>query len=485
MFDLSEQSPAEHSSAGLFVSFENFALEVCPYLELQPFHRAFYQVLEAFAWGKVRRLIVTMPPQHGKSTGAATLLPAYMLGLDPDMRVAIAAYSGAFASKFNRRVQRILESPEYASLFPETRIKCGRKHEGYIRRADEVEMIGRRGALLSAGRGGALTGNRVDCFILDDLYKNAEQGNSPIVRANCLEWYTSVVRTRMHNDSKELIVFTRWHDEDLIGTIMRREKVVELTEWNQLEDFPPDVWLYLNFEAIKTTAATEIDNRRMGSVLWEQQQGRRLLDEKRRLDPVQFECMYQGRPSAEKGLLYGDNFAVYDKLPEEIVFRGNYTDTADRGEDYLCSLSYAVDLQGTVYITGAVYTREPMEVTEKLVAEMLRETETRLAAIESNNGGRGFARAVQVLVPEVRIESFNQRANKEARIRSNSATVLQRVRFPSGWESCWPDLYAHLTGYRQLFRANRWHDAPDALTGIVEREFDKAGRMRKKKCNFL
>lgn len=152
-------------------SFERFALGVYPFLELQPFHRAYYRVLEAFAAGRVRRLIVTMPPQHGKSVGATTLLPAYVLGLDPDQRVAIASYSGALASKFNRRVQRIIESREYAAFFPATTIKQGSKPPSYIRTADEVEIIGCRGGLLSVGREGSLTGNRVDCFILDDLYR--------------------------------------------------------------------------------------------------------------------------------------------------------------------------------------------------------------------------------------------------------------------------------------------------------------------------
>ncbi|MBQ5394061.1 MAG: terminase, partial [Alistipes sp.] len=181
------------------ISFADFALEVYPFLELQPFHRTYYRILEAFARGRIRRLIVTMPPQHGKSVGATTLLPAYLLGLDPDLRVAIASYSGMLASKFNRRVQRILSDREYAALFPDTTIKQGTKPPGYIRTSDEVEIIDRRGSLLSVGREGSLTGNRVDCFILDDLYKDAMEANSPLIRENCWEWYTSVVRTRMHN----------------------------------------------------------------------------------------------------------------------------------------------------------------------------------------------------------------------------------------------------------------------------------------------
>ena len=465
--------------------FEQFALGVYPFLELQPFHRAYYRVLEAFAAGRVQRLIVTMPPQHGKSVGATTLLPAYVLGLDPDQRVAIASYSGALASKFNRRVQRIIESREYAAFFPATTIKEGSKPPSYIRTADEVEIIGCRGGLLSVGREGSLTGNRVDCFILDDLYKDALEANSPLIRANCWEWYTSVVRTRMHNASRELIVFTRWHEEDLIGTLTAREPVAELREWAQLDGLPADTWLHLNFEALKSSPPTGIDPRMPGEALWEQQQGAALLEAKRRLDPLQFESMYQGHPSSREGLLYGLNFAEYDDLPHEIVRRGNYTDTADTGDDYLCSLSYAVDADGAIYITDAVYTREPMEVSEPLVAEMLLRSDTRQAAVESNNGGRGFARAVQSLSPGVRIEWFHQGGNKEARILSNSATALHLLRWPRGWNFRWPELYAHLTTYRRRFRANRWHDAADVVTGIVEREAADRSRSRVRGVRFL
>ncbi len=432
-------------------SFETFAGLVYPFLELQCFHRNYYRVLEAFARGRVRRLIVTMPPQHGKSVGATTLLPAYVLGLDPDCRVAIASYSGSLASKFNRRVQRILESREYGDIFPATTIK----------------------------------GNRVDCFILDDLYKDALEANSPLIRANCWEWYTSVVRTRMHNTSRELIVFTRWHEEDLIGTIMAREPVVELTRWSQLETLQPGQWLHLNFEALKASPATELDARSPGEALWEAQHGAELLAAKRRLDPLQFEAMYQGRPSAREGLLYGPNFAEYDRLPHEIVRYGNYTDTADTGDDYLCSLSYAVDTDGVIHITDAVYSREAMEVTEELVAGMLVRSGTRQAAVESNNGGRGFARAVQRLAPEVRVEWFHQHGNKEARILSNAATAIHLLRFPQGWNQRWPELYAHLTTYRRQFRANRWHDAADVITGIVEREAADGGRRKLCGVRFL
>lgn len=460
------------------MNFTNFASTVYPFLEIESFHEVYYNTLEAFARGDIRKLIITMPPQHGKSVGATTLLPAYLLGLNPDMRIAIASYSGALASKFNRRVQRILESEEYTQLFPDTTIKRGAKPANYIRTSDEVEIIGRDGVLLSVGREGSLTGNRVDCFILDDLYKDAMEANSPIIRENCWEWYSSVVRTRMHNNSRELIVFTRWHEEDLIGTITKMEPCHNMLSLNDIKEVAPNEWLYLNFEALKASPPSEIDPRREGEALWEARQSAELLLAKRRLDPLRFECMYQGHPSSREGLLYGDSFAEYEALPKDIVRYANYTDTADMGDDYLCSISYAVDTDGLIYILDIVYSREPMEVTEGLVGDLLTKSGTRIAYIESNNGGRGFARAVARKAPMTKIEWFHQSDNKEARILSNSATVLHLLRFPRGWQHRWAELHSHLTTYRRNFRSNRWHDAADVITGIVERETQRHFKTR-------
>jgi len=174
--------------------------------------------------------------------------------------------------------------------------------------------------------------------------------------------------------------------------------------------------------------------------------------------------------------LYGNRFQTYDTLPEVVHHVGNYTDTADTGDDYLCSLCYVAGADGTIYITDAVYTREPMEVTELAVSEMLRRNRTRRADIESNNGGRGFARAVQRLAPEVSVNWFHQSGNKEARILSHSATVLHRLRWPADWPQRWPELHAHLATYRRKFSSNRWHDAADVVTGIIEHEVAAEGK---------
>ncbi len=451
-----------------------------PSFRATPFHTRYYALLEAFAEGRIRRLIITIPPQHGKSLGSSVALPAWLLGRNPQLHIAIASYSASLAQKFNKRVQRLIDSPAYTTLFPDTTIKAAGKSGPWQRTSELTEIVGSGGDLVAVGREGSLTGNPVDVFIIDDLYKDALEANSPTVRENCWDWYTSVVRTREHNDSQELIVFTRWHKEDLIGRICQKERVVELREWSQLESVGHSDWLHLNLEAIKSTPSSELDPRAVGEALWPERHSAELLREKQRLDALQFEAMYQGRPSDAAGLLYGDNFQTYTTPPpaDDIVRKGNYTDTADTGDDYLCSVSYSVARDGSIYVEDVVYSREKMEVTEPLVAEMLRRSGTREALIESNNGGRGFARSVQRLAPEVVVGWFHQSANKESRILSNAATVLRTIRMPIDWKERWGEMAAHLMGYNRRFRTNRWHDAADVLTGIIESECNRTVRKR-------
>lgn len=191
------------------------------------------------------------------------------------------------------------------------------------------------------------------------------EASSPLIRENCWDWYTSVVKTRMHNDSAELIVFTRWHEEDLRGRIGKREKID-----------PPDTLgavgtkrrrlAAAQFRSAENIAAHTGSTRRTeGEALWPQAHSAELLTAKRRLDPQRFECMYQGRPSSRDGLLYGSGFKTYHDLPAAVVRRANYTDTADTGDDFLCSVCYVVDTEGMIYITDMVYSRQPMEVTER------------------------------------------------------------------------------------------------------------------------
>jgi len=441
------------------------------------FHRNYYRILDTFAKKHVKNLIITMPPQHGKSEGSSRKLPSYILGLDKDTKIAIASYNQTFARKFNREVQRIIDDPLYYNLFPGTALNNSRvafaASGSWLRNTEEFEVVDSRGGLKVVGRGGPLTGNPVDVGILDDVYKDYAEANSPIIREAAQDWYSSVVRTRLHNDSQQIIVFTRWHEEDLIGWLELKENVVELHSWSQLENPRKDVWYKINFEAIKTGQPTEIDPRQPGEPLWPERHSIERLLEMKALDAGKFKSLYQGNPQPSEGLLYS-GFNTYQRLPNGdgigISEIKSYTDTADTGNDYLCNIIYGVGTDDLIYVMDVYYTPDQAEITEPETARRLSDFDVQRADIESNAGGRAFARNVyRLMTKRCNVVPFHQSKNKESRIISNSADVCRKIVFPSDWTERWPEFARDLLGFRRLFKANRNDDAPDTLTGVLEK----------------
>ena len=463
----------------------NFARYVNPLITYEPFHRVYYTLLDRFAHGSIKKLIIQMPPQHGKSEASSRLLPAFMLGLNPDLKICIGSYSTTIARDFNRDVQRIIDTPEYAELFPATRLNSivGGK---YLRNLDVAEIVGRRGNLRVVGRGGSLTSKTVDVSILDDVYKDYAEGNSPVIRESAWKWYTTVVRTRLHNDSQELIVFTRWHEDDLIGRIEKSgEKVIDLLRWGDIEDIPPGAWVRVNFPAIKVGAPTEIDSREDGEALWPQKHSGEKLLAQRELDPVQFECLFQGDPGSAEGRLYSP-FKTYTEKSDygTYVRSGCYIDVADEGDDYLCAVCYEVrKSDNMVYnehskrmepllfalVTDMIMSDEGTDVTTVTVPDMINRCGSQKVWVESNNGGAAYEKMIRRKMRAM-TAPFHQSGNKEGRIVTNSYMVNTHIVFPFGWENRYPAIHAHLTGFLRNFPANKHDDIEDTLTGIIEKE---------------
>jgi predicted phage terminase large subunit-like protein len=459
--------------------FPTFAKKMFPKLQMSAFHKVYYEILDLYAHGIIRKLMITVPPQHGKSEGSTRLLPPFILGLDPDRKTAIASYSTPRAQKFNRDIQRYLDSEEYIEIFPETRTNTRRAEtEGnYLKNANETEIVGHVGGVKGVGRGGALTGDPVDNLVIDDLYKDYEEGNSPTTLESAWNWYTSVADSRLHNDSQQLIVFTRWNEGDLVGRIEEKETVITLE--SPLDEYDPDLWYKVNFEAIKESDPTELDPREYGAPLWPERHSLKKLERSRSLDSENFNCLYQGNPESKEGYLYKD-FRTYKTRPDNLL-KDNYTDTADTGDDWLCSICYEYDQMKPedIYVVDVLFTPERMEVTEPATAMLLARNKTTKAWIESNNGGRGFARNVERELREMKnqstsVEWFHQGGNKESRIYSNHAQVNARLIFPYDWEQRWPRFYLAVKKYKKLFSANKHDDAPDTMTGIIER-LDESG----------
>lgn len=431
----------------------------------------------------------TFIPTHN-SEGSSRKLPAFMLGLNPDTKICIGSYAATIARDFNRDVQRIIDTPKYREIFPKTFLNGSNvvtMANTYLRNSDVIEMVGHKGSLRVVGRGGSLTSKTVDVSILDDVYKDYAEGNSPIVRNAAWKWYTTVVRTRLHNDSQELIVFTRWHDDDLIGRIEKSgETVIEIKSWDDVKNIPAGAWVRINFEGLKTGEPTEIDPREPGAALWDRRHGRAKLEGQRALDPVQFQCLYQGNPGNAEGKLYRNPFRTYVDKSEwgTYVRSGNYTDVADEGDDFTFSACYDVYKSGNeawneqkkrfepilyALITDMVFTQENTEVTSVTVPEMINRCGTQKAWIESNNGGAGFEKLIRKKIKAIS-EPFFQGANKESRIITNSASVNAQIIMPLGWEERFPKIHEHVTGFLRDFPANEHDDPEDGLTGIYEKE---------------
>jgi predicted phage terminase large subunit-like protein len=431
------------------------------------FHKTYYHVLDLFAKGIIKKLMITMPPQHGKSQGSTRQLPAYLFGINPNLKIAVSSYNSTFARKFNRDIQRIIDAQEYHEVFPLTLLNESNVvtvSDSYLRNSEEFEIVGFKGSLKAIGRGGALTGNAVDIMIMDDLYKDYAEGNSPIIRESVIDWYTSVVKTRLHNDSQELIVFTRWHEEDLIGWLEKKEKVITVEKFEDLLNVDTDTWVKINFSAIKDNEPTELDPRKKGEPLWKLKHNLKKLEDTRALDSEMFNCLYQGNPMSSEGLLYKP-FKVWKTLPE-LKIKKAYIDSADTGSDYLCAIVYGLPLATTdknIYILDVLYTQSPMEITESLTAEFLIKNNVNIVDCESNNAGRSFSRVIDQLTPSsVTVQTFTQSNNKESRIFSQSASVNNQLVMPEMWS------INHVVRFKKMFKANKHDDAPDCLTGIIE-----------------
>lgn len=247
-------------------SLLRFTFATMPTFTPADFHRRYYQVLTDFAFGRIKKLMVWMPPQHGKSEGSTRRLPTFVVGLNPDCRVAVVSYNAPKARKFNREMQRIIDSPEYYSIFPNTTLNGSNVttvSTSWLRNADEFEIVDHRGSIKTVGVGGALTGEPVDMLIMDDIYKDAKTAWSPVVRESVADWYDTVAETRLHNDSQQLMVFTRWHEDDLAGTLLRQQGLYDAID-------NPNGWVVCKYEAIKTGAPTDYDPRNEGEPLWEE-----------------------------------------------------------------------------------------------------------------------------------------------------------------------------------------------------------------------
>lgn len=191
----------------------DFSIQVCAALD---------QFIADMDAGNRPVLILSAPPQHGKSELVSRYLPAYYFGTHPDNRAAGLSYGKDLATDMNRDVQRIIMQDGYANIFPETKLNTGKA--GTLveakRNSETFEIVNRKGSYIGQGVGGPLTGKRVDLGIVDDPVKNAQEALSQTVKDGVWNWYTSTFLTRLSKNSGQIIMATRWAKDDLSGRIL-------------------------------------------------------------------------------------------------------------------------------------------------------------------------------------------------------------------------------------------------------------------------
>ncbi len=215
-------------------------------------HRHVAKKFNDLATGKIKRLIINMPPRHTKSEFASYLLPSWMVGRNPKLKIIQVTHTGELAIRFGRKAKNLIDSEEYSKIF-QTRLQEDSQAAGRWETAQGGEYF-------AAGVGGAITGRGADLLIIDDPHSE-QDALSPTALENAYEWYTSGPRQRLQPGASIVLVMTRWSKKDLTGILLKNQKEVKGDQWEVVE-FPalmdhgpvwPEYWNADELEKVKTT----------------------------------------------------------------------------------------------------------------------------------------------------------------------------------------------------------------------------------------
>ncbi|AIG43855.1 TPA: phage terminase large subunit [Streptococcus suis] len=413
-------------------------------------------------------LVINEPPRHGKSRTAGMFVQ-WLLGNDNDKKIMTGSYNETLSTVFSKNVRNAIQETKadedvvvFNDIFPDTHIKYGDAAMNLW------SLEGGYNNYLATSPTGTATGFGADIIIVDDLIKNAEEANNATVLEKHWEWFTNTMLSRLEEGGKIIIIMTRWHSQDLAG-----KALVELPK----SDYKvKHISMKAYDEATDTMLCDEVLSKQA------------YLQKTKTMGADIASANYQQEPIDIKGRLYSGFKTYVDKPTFKRI--SAYTDTADTGKDYLASYIYGVTMDNEAYILDVVFTKEPMEVTEPLLAQKLAEWQVNTCDIESNNGGRGFARNVERLTQDsyqnryTVFNWFHQSQNKQARILTNTTWAIEHIYFPENWRHRWSELYQNLMSYQREGK-NAHDDAADALTGVVEAINDKIRTKAKVKRKSL
>lgn len=412
--------------------------------------------LQQFAESNKEILIINMPPRHGKSH-TVSLFADWLFGKNKNERIMTASYNERLAINFARFVRDTINTNKsdpniivYSDIFPQTRIKQGEAA------ANLWALEGAYSSYLATSPTGTATGFGASYIIIDDLIKSSYEAHNAQTLENHWSWFTNTMLSRLEANGKLIIIATRWCNDDLTGRLSREYPQAEIITEQAL-------------------------NQETGEMLCEEILSREKYERELKLsfDKNITIANYQQITIDAVNKTYYKPFGTYELTQEFQKWLANkweiytYCDTADEGDDWLCGITYTLDYeQRKVYILDIYYTQEPMEKTEIELTNRLIDNRVYQAIIESNNGGKGFARSVKRNLQDrnhytTQITWFTQTKNKLARINTNAPFCMDFILFPKNWELIYPEFYRDLNRI-QITGAMLHDDCADALTGVAE-----------------
>jgi len=377
-----------------------FATYVDPEAETVWFHKLIYDYLDKWIAKDIKKLAIFIPPQHGKSRMSSVITPAKILGSMPKSKVVVASYSDTNASKFNRSCQDIIDKREFSELYPGVYLPSkGVETTNELRNNTYFETVKHKGYYKAVSIGGSLTGFTIDFGIIDDPIKDRKQANSKVYRDSIWDWYVDVFKTRLHNDSSQLMLFTRWHEDDLAGRLFdpRNEhyNADEAAEWTviaipALKELTKPIPIAIDVD----------DPRSIGEALWPDKHSAEKYERRKQTSPQSFSSLDQQRPSPAGGnKLKREWFQVIDakELPfNPLLVKKNFwidgAFTAKMENDESAQMS-EVFYKGNLYIFNAAGVRKELNEYLEFIVPWLKAEgykSTSQVNIELKASGYGF-----------------------------------------------------------------------------------------------